>query len=171
MTNGVAGRVHLVVGPVGAGKSTYAKTLSDAEHAVRFTLDAWMACLYGGDERPVEGRIAWYVARTQRCLSLIEPLALRTASVGASVVLEIGMLQRAARAALYDRIDAEALHLTVHVVDAPRDVRRARVLARNEAKGETFSMVVPPEVFELASDLWEPVESDERRGRDVRDVS
>lgn len=31
-------------------------------------------------------------------------------------------------------------------------------------------MVVPLEVFELASDLWEPLDEDERRGRDVRTV-
>ena len=46
--------------------------------------------------------------------------------------------------------------LVVYVLDAPRDVRRERVLRRNAEQGETFSMVVPPHIFELASDLWQP---------------
>ena len=54
--------------------------------------------------------------------------------------------------------------------DAPRDVRRERVERRNRDQGATFSMVVPPAIFELASDMWEPLDDDERAGRDVRDV-
>jgi hypothetical protein len=42
------------------------------------------------------------------------------------------------------------------VLDAPRELRRERVLRRNTQQGATFSMVVPPHIFELASDLWQP---------------
>jgi hypothetical protein len=56
----------------------------------------------------------------------------------------------------------------VHVVDAAREVRRARVSKRNEEKGATFAMVVPPAIFELASDRWEPPNADECAERDVR---
>jgi len=48
------------------------------------------------------------------------------------------------------------LKLTIQVVAAPRDIRRARVLERNRSGGATFSRVVPGAIFELASDLWEP---------------
>jgi hypothetical protein len=47
-------------------------------------------------------------------------------------------------------------------------VRRERVMERNRARGSTFSMVVPPAIFELASDLWEPLDPSECEGRDVR---
>ncbi|MBL8973074.1 MAG: hypothetical protein JNK56_20990, partial [Myxococcales bacterium] len=60
--------------------------------------------------------------------------------------------------------------LTVHLLDAPRELRRERVLRRNEARGETFAQVVPLEFFELASDLWQPPDDDERRDRDIREV-
>jgi hypothetical protein len=59
----------------------------------------------------------------------------------------------------------------VHVLDAPRDVRRERVLRRNGERGDTFSMEVPLPFFELASDLWEPPEEAECEGRDVRFVA
>jgi hypothetical protein len=41
------------------------------------------------------------------------------------------------------------------------------VLERNRSHGATFSMPVPPDIFELASDLWQPPDSDECAGRDV----
>jgi hypothetical protein len=43
-------------------------------------------------------------------------------------------------------------------------------MRRNVEQGETFSMVVPPEFFELASDLWEVPDEAEREGRTVRFV-
>jgi hypothetical protein len=47
-------------------------------------------------------------------------------------------------------------------------VRRRRVEERNRTKGATFSMVVPPAIFELASDLWESPDEAECKDRDVR---
>jgi hypothetical protein len=44
-------------------------------------------------------------------------------------------------------------------------------MARNVEQGETFSMVVPPEFFELASDLWEPPDEAECEVRDLRFVA
>ncbi|MFT3769905.1 MAG: AAA family ATPase [Minicystis sp.] len=163
-------RLHLIIGPVGAGKSTFALALSREHRAVRLTLDEWMATLFGADERPASGRIAWYVERTDRCLEQMWRLAVRMVDLGTDVVLEIGLIQRAAREAFYRRVDDAGLGLTVHVVDAPREVRRARVMARNVEKGETFSMEVPPEFFELASNLWEPPDEAERAAREMRFV-
>ena len=54
------------------------------------------------------------------------------------------------------------------MLDAERDVRRACVEERNRSRGSTFCMVVPPAIFELASDFWEPPDPAECQGRDVR---
>lgn len=156
--------LHLIIGPVGAGKSTFARTLSEELGAVRLTLDAWMATLYGDDERPPD-RMAWYGARVERCLGVIRELASQLVAVGTPVILEIGLIQREARERFYAWVDANAYALSVYVVDAPREVRRARVLARNAEQGATFSMVVPEAIFELASDLWEPPEGAEVEDR------
>jgi predicted kinase len=161
-------RLHLIIGPVGAGKSTFGNKLSRGIGAVRLTLDEWMARLFGDDERPAEGRVTWYMERTARCIEQIWSLTEQLMEIDVPVVLEIGLIQRSARQEFYARIDAAELDHSVYVVDADRDVRRQRVIQRNQEKGATFSMEVPPDFFELASDLWEPPDIDECSERDVR---
>ena len=160
------GEIHLVIGPVGAGKSTHALALGRRHGAARLTLDDWMTRLFQAD-RPSRGVMGWYVERAARACEQIWWTALEIARAGTGVVLEIGLLTREARRALYRRIDDAGLILRVHVLDAPRSVRRERVEERNRSRGETFSMLVPPDVFELASDLWESPDPDECEGRDV----
>jgi predicted kinase len=162
--------IHLIIGPVGSGKSTFAHKLGDRTHAVRLTLDEWMAVLYADDERPVEARIEWFVERTERCLDLIWRLTERLLLVGTSVVLEVGLIQREARQRFYSRIDEMAYDHIVYVVDADRDIRRERVLNRNKEQGETFSVDVPLDFFEFASDLWEAPDDSETSGREFRFV-
>jgi uncharacterized glyoxalase superfamily protein PhnB/predicted kinase len=160
-------RVHLVVGPVGAGKSTFALRLASEQGAVRLTLDDWMTTLFRPD-RPEEGVIEWYVERASRCDEQIWKLAKAIVDLGTGVILEIGLLRRAERASFYDRAADAGVDLTIHVLDAAREVRRERVMERNRERGATFSMVVPPAFFELASDLWEPPDALECERRDVR---
>jgi predicted kinase len=161
------GRIHLLVGPVGAGKSTFGLRLARESGAVRLTLDEWMTALFRPD-RPELGVIEWYLERAARCTARIWVVASDIAAAGVDVVLELGLLRKRDRARMLARIDATGLALSIHALDAPREVRRERVERRNREQGPTFSVLVPPEFFERASDLWEPLEPDECEGRDVR---
>jgi predicted kinase/uncharacterized glyoxalase superfamily protein PhnB len=162
-----AARVHLVVGPVGAGKSTFGLGLAREERAVRLTLDEWMTTLFRPD-RPAHGVVEWYLERSARCIDQICSVAEAVLGTGTSVVLELGLLTRRERESFYARVESTRFSLTVHVVDAAREVRRERVAERNRTQGPTFSMPVPPEIFELASDRWEPPAATECEGRTVR---
>jgi predicted kinase len=146
--------IHLVEGPVGAGKSTYAAKLGAQHAAPRLILDDWMATLFRAD-RPEKEVMAWYMERKRRCIEQIWNVACDLVAAGSNVVLELGLIQRGDRAEFYSRVDAAGYQLKVHVLDAPREVRRQRVRERNAAKGSTFFMPVPDEIFELASDLWQ----------------
>lgn len=163
-------RVHLVIGPVGAGKSTYATALARELRAARFDLDAWMASLFRPD-RPQGATqaeiIAWYTARVARCIDVIWLQAARTGEAGTDVVLELGLIRRADREPFFAQVDASGHTLVLHLLDAPREVRWARVEQRNTQRGATFSMEVPFAVFEVASDLWEPLDDVETEGREV----
>src|SRR5688500_9099140 len=50
----VMARVHLIIGPVGSGKSTFALQLARERGALRLNLDEWMALLFRPD-RPETG--------------------------------------------------------------------------------------------------------------------
>lgn len=165
---GVEGELHLIIGPVGAGKSTFVRALVQQHRVVPLILDDWMAQLFGADERPATGRIEWYFERRDRCLEQIWRLTTALCAVGTRVVLEIGLIRRQERAAFYRRVEDAGYALTVSVLDAPRPLRRERVLRRNEERGETFAQVVPLDFFELASDMWEPPDDDEDRERSIR---
>ncbi len=154
-------RIHLILGPVGAGKTTFARRLAAERRALRIDLDDWMAALFAPD-RPDEGVLEWYVDRVQRCLGQIWRLTVDTVATRVEVVLEIGLVRRADRAAFYAQVEQAHIPLTVYLLDAPRAVRRARVQQRNIEQGPTFSMVVPPAIFDLASDAWEPPDDEER---------
>ena len=129
-----------------------------------------MATLFRPD-RPQTDVLPWYNERVERCVEQIWQVARDIVAVDIDVVLEIGLIRREQRERFYSRIDAEALELNIVVVDADREVRRARVERRNREQGETYSMFVPPEIFELASDLWEPLTEAETTGRMVLFVS
>lgn len=163
------GHIHLVVGPVGAGKSTFARRRCREHGGVRLTLDEWMTTLFS-DDRPEVGVAEWYVERAARCVEQIWRVAGGVIRAGTDVVLEIGLILRRDREALYVRAEASGVGLTVYVLDAPRRLRRERVERRNRERGATFSMEVPPHIFERASDLWEPLDEAECEGRDVRFV-
>jgi len=147
--------LHLLIGPVGAGKTTYAERRILGTTAVSFDLDSWMVRLFGDDPRPRENVLGWYLERRERCRGLLWQVSLDVLRGGLDVYLELGLITVAEREAFYQRARAESLAFTVHSFDAPRDVRRERVLQRNRSP-RAFNQVVPLEFFERASDAWEP---------------
>ena len=60
--------------------------------------------------------------------------------------------------------------LRVTVLDAAPEVRRERVVTRNDEQGETFRMHVPPEIFTLADAAWQPPSAAEQNERGIEIV-
>ena len=91
------GTVHLLCGPTGAGKTTYARQLAETEGAVRFSIDEWMSALFWMDAGdPFEGR--WAMERVHRCAALIWKTAAEVCARGVPCVLEIGLTSAEGRA-------------------------------------------------------------------------
>ena len=160
-------QMHLIEGPVGAGKSTFALQLSKHHAAPRLILDDWMATLFRPD-RPTIGVVEWYVERKQRCIDQIWKLSCGLIKSGADVVLELGLIDKQSRERFYARVDAAGYSFKIYVLDAARETRRERVIERNQQRGETFSMEVPEHFFEMASDMWEAPDELESAKRDIQ---
>lgn len=158
-----------MIGPVGAGKSTYARQRTARAPALFLDLDTWMVRLFGADTRPTANVMAWYLERRDRCRALLWDVALDALRCRTDVFLEIGLLASAEREAFYARVRDEEIRLAVYLVDAPRSVRRERVAQRNRSAGP-FTQVVPIEFFERASDAWQPPSEAERVTWDIIDV-
>ena len=158
--------VHLVEGPVGAGKSTLATRLSHEHRAPHLDLDQWMVALFRPD-RPAEGFMEWYADRKQRCLDQIWHVAVGLLDLGDDVVLELGLVQRSLRLGFLERVRLDGYEPRVYLVDAPVDVRRERVRARNRAADGTFKMEVSDEIFAIANAAWEPPDEAEIRDWNV----
>ena len=161
--------LNLIFGPCGAGKTTYAHALARREGAVTFVLDDWGAHLFGPD---VHGPIdfGWMLERLGRCQALIWSTATAVLGAGTSVVLDLGLMRRADRERIRKIAQEAGLSTQWHFVDAPQEVRRARVAARNETKGETFAREVPPEMFDMIEAIYEAPAPAELEGA-VRSVS
>lgn len=158
-------KIHLVEGPVGAGKSTYCSALARRTGGVHIALDEWFVRLFSQD-RPSTDVILWYMQRKERLLDHIWSHALALLAAGVTPILELGLVQRKSRTEFYRRAYDAGVELQVCVLEASRDLRRERVVRRNEERGPTFSMVVPDAIFEMASDMWEcpdDVEIEENR--------
>jgi len=146
--------INLVFGPCGAGKTTYAHAFARREGAVAFVLDEWGARLFGPD---VQGPIdfGWMLERLGRCQALIWSTATDVLGAGTSVVLDLGLMRREHRERIRKLGEAAGFPMQWHFVDAPQELRRARVAARNDEKGQTFAREVSPEMFEMLEATYE----------------
>lgn len=155
--------LHVIFGPSGAGKSTYAKQLARTEPAVHFAIDDWMARLFAADmPEPLE--FEWMMARVERCEAQIWSVAAATMAAGTSVVLDLGLMRKSDRVRVAEIAEACELPLQFHFVTASSEVRRARVLERNEVRGETFAIEVNPDMFDFIEGVYEAPDAAELEG-------
>ena len=147
--------IHLVFGPQGAGKSTYAHELAERIGGVRFSIDDWMGELYGPD-LPKPLNVAWIMERVRRCEKRIWTTASAVVQGGGNVVLDLGFMKVRNRSEFAGLAAANQHPVQLHFVTAPHDVRRSRVVNRNTEKGRTFSFEVTPPMFDYMEKEFEP---------------
>jgi predicted kinase len=154
--------VHFVCGSTGAGKTTYAVALARRAKAVRFTIDEWMGNLFVAD-RPATPNLEWALQRTARCEAQMWALADDLVARGIDVVFDIGMSRREHRDQFRARASQTAAAIKMHYLDVPREVRKARVAARNAQPSATHTYV-SEEMFDWMEQWFEPPSDDELYG-------
>lgn len=164
------GQIHVIEGPVGAGKTTFAWRLAQHTRTPPFVLDAWMVTLFRPD-RPATDLWPWYRARKDRCQTQIWSVARGLLDLGQDAIVELGLITAADRADFLSKVAASGHSATIHLLDAPRAERWRRVQSRNATKGASYAMEVPEDVFNMASDHWEPLTDQERARHTVIDAS
>ncbi len=157
-------RIHLICGPIGAGKTTYAQQLATTLQGVVFSIDEWMATLFhadiGRDTTVQNMNPAWFAERVDRCEAMIFDTSAKLLAVGGVAILDLGLLRRARRDKARAFAASHALSAQLHFITADVEVRRQRVLARNQA-GSAGKVVVSPEMFGFAEHIFEAPSEDE----------
>jgi predicted kinase len=151
--------VHVIYGPVGAGKTTFGRAFAAERGALFFCLDEWMANLFMMDA-PAPITLEWALPRTQRCERQIWTVARQPLALGSDVILELGFFTREQRARVRDLVTSAGFAFEVHVLDVPREVRRERVRLRNQG-GATYTVEVDDAMFDWAEGYYEPLDDAE----------
>ncbi len=125
-------RLILVCGPTGAGKTTYALSLSERESAVRFSIDPWMQTLYAADMTTLD--YSWMIERVNRCYEQIWEVTEQMLNLDGNVVLDLGFTTKAQRQVFADKSSTLGIPAEVHYLSAPADIRKKRVEKRNAEK-------------------------------------
>lgn len=150
-----SGMLHAFCGKIASGKSSLARSLADAPQTILISEDQLLSRLYPGEIVTIDD----YARAATRLRAAIGPHLAGLLRTGLNVVLDFQANTPAFRAwirSVVERADAEH---TLHVLDVPHEVCKARLAERNasgtheyqvsEADFELFnSYVVPPTAAE-----------------------
>lgn len=147
-----AGRVHLLYGLVGSGKTTLARALCAEGNAVRFTLDEWMIRLYPG--LPFDS--AGYGRQAEVVKDLIWSVAEQILRSGTDVVLDWNSWSLARRAWAIHRAATVPAEVILHRLGASIDQANARLAERHRNARAIYVHPIDREGNEHLASIMEP---------------
>jgi predicted kinase len=145
--------VHLICGFLGAGKTTFAKSLATRESAIRISIDELYLRLFADGPTYDLDRTA--LERLRGVLNDIWPEIVRT---GVSVVLDCGFWSRSVRDEVREQANSAGVIARLYWLCCPDEVAMARCLKRN---GQPDSFLISAEGFVGLKQRFEPPDPDE----------
>ena len=127
--------LHMLCGKIAAGKSSLAAELGAAPLTVVVSEDKWMAPLFGEELKEV----ADYVRLSARLRKAMAPHFVDLLKAGMSVVLDYPANTLANRAWMRGIAEQAGVAHTLHWLDVPDEICRARLRARNAAGAHEFA--------------------------------
>lgn len=162
--------IHLICGPIGAGKTTVAHRLAEQHNAIRFSEDEWLSELFVSDapegllDEPIHVVGAWAGEKYQRCRGQIWLICKQLLSNNISVVLDGASANREQRDLIKKKADTFSVGFQLYYVTSDTETRRKRVFDRNVNRGDTYSIEVTPEIFDYTESYFQPPVGDELTG-------
>jgi predicted kinase len=149
-TSAAAGRLFVVVGLPGAGKTTLARSLAARHGALRLNPDEWMTDL---------GVDLFHTDFRDRLERRLLALAAGVLALGGRVVVEFGSWSRPERDGLLALGRARGAAVELHVLDPGVEELWRRLSRRNAEPGQ---VPIDRETFESYLPLWAPPDTAER---------
>ncbi|WP_366520115.1 ATP-binding protein [uncultured Dokdonia sp.] len=144
----------MILGNTGAGKTTYALSLRDKEQGVIFSIDHWNKTLFLDDKTPEDG-VDWFLERIERSDTMIQSIVAQMATAGTPAILDLGFAKKERRDRFYAFAKAYNIPIQLHFLDIPLEIRKQRVMQRNQEKGETFQFEVSETDVEFMESWFE----------------
>jgi predicted kinase len=152
--------LHLISGLPCSGKTTYAVDLRQrAADCVLFTLDRWLIIAFGKYSLASVGQDE-HTRRVLACRELIWQPASELLRRGVDVILDDGFFLREHRARHVGLAASVGARATVHFINTPIDVVRARLDERN-AKLPQFNFSISSETLQGFMAMFEPPSENE----------
>lgn len=146
--------LYFICGKIASGKTTLARRLAAERSAVLICEDEWLTLLEAKSDS-----FDAFLAHARRLRAVIGPHVVRLLSIGTSVVLDVPTASNTPRGRAWIRslFEAASAAHELHVIEAPDDVCRARLRARNETKPEGLHFGhVPEDIFDPVTSLLVP---------------
>jgi len=123
------GALHLITGKIAAGKSTLSAKLAAETGGLVLAEDQWLATLYPAQITSLDD----YRRESGRLRAAIAPLIVDLLRRGLTIILDFPANTVASRTWMRGLADTAGITATLHFLDLPDDVCRARLRARNAA--------------------------------------
>ncbi|MCL2773247.1 MAG: ATP-binding protein [Oscillospiraceae bacterium] len=124
------GKVILICGKIGSGKTTYADKLSEQLNAVNISQDELMLDLFGAEL--YENDMEQYQKYCSRVEDYVKRKAGEAAKAGAVVICENGFWPRQERDELRKFYAGMGVECELHYIDTPEEQRLVNIQKRNE---------------------------------------
>jgi len=118
---------HIIIGFIGAGKTTFARKLEKETGAIRFTKDEWMVRLFGNT--PPKDKFEEY---DNRMASLATDMALKCLKAGISVIIDEGFWVKEQRDEIRQKVKNVGAIPRIYYLEVPFEIMKARTLKRSE---------------------------------------
>ena len=154
--------IHLICGPIGAGKTTYALGLAEKEGAIRFSEDEWLSKLFVPDapdgllDQSMEVVGKWAFEKYQLCRGQIWLVCQQLLENDVSIILDGAAANKEQRDAIRKKALDNNVEFQLHYVTSAADTRRERVFERNATQGESYSLEVTPAMFAHTEEFFLP---------------
>jgi predicted kinase len=151
---------HLIIGFIGAGKTTFARKLEKDIGVVRFTKDEWMVRIFGNSSFKNKFENETFHEYDSKMAKLATDIALRCLSSGTSVIIDDGFWFRKQRDEMRLTLKEIGAAAKFYYVDTPVEVMRMRTVTRSKNPSED-SFYITEEEFENYLKMFQPPTDDE----------